>query len=233
MTDIPTILLWSMRISTAMAAVFVISATVYAALAPRPQRAHVSRATDVPAPSVRGTRWPLHWQYFVATLVILWIQAEVRSARRIAPERVTEIKTQAFQEVAAAYEAAAQPKIETQTRRGYVYLGQCDKQQWCPKTLLYGDLPRRCDEEIPSDGHKIISWKGAVIRETLPTKVDGKTKWGAEVARVSAGHSVVLRKLIPVSIFSTGPQYYWGLVDIPTEHPPNAELPARVPGRRY
>ena len=155
-------------------------------------------------------------------MLSLWLSSEYWATSK--SKEANEIHQQELEKgneaVQAAYEAAALPHLPEPSlkKQGYVYLGQCDKQQWVPKTFLFGNLPR-CNEELSPDGRKILSWKGAVIRTTPPTKTDGKTHFGSEVARVSAGYSVVLRKMFPVSVFSSGPRYYWGLVDLPDEKP--------------
>lgn len=155
-----------------------------------------------------------------AILLLIMISREVRTSKATALVR---------QEAEAAYVAAAQPgpppsepHPENKSEVGYVYLGQCHNGQWTPKADLFGNLPSRCDEEIPAEGRKIVSWGGAIIRATPPVKVNGKTQFGEEVARVGSKHAVVLRKMFSASVFTNGPHFYWGLIDLPA-HPPKPQ----------
>lgn len=214
------IALWGVRISAAFAMVFAVVVAVYAWL-PGTESARPSRT---PRPKIQYTSTHPRGinaavAYGFAMLATLWIWAEVRASRKVPRDRVIEIQAVASNEIDAAYAAAQEPQkvVKSGNDRGYVYLGQCDTQWIKPK---FGKLPP-CKSILPEGGVAIISWKGDVIRGSIPVKINGKTKWGDEVSRVSAGYSVVLRKFVPVSVFQTGPQYYWGLVDFPTENPPD------------
>lgn len=112
------------------------------------------------------------------------------------------------------YAAAEVPAQAAPTNAiGYVYLGMCEK-VW--SNQKFGRLPP-CDVDIPADGKRIISWKGDVIRETLPVTVNGHRKFGAPIGRVSAGYTVILRSLHAVSSYPNGPQHYWGKVELPEQ----------------
>lgn len=168
------------------------------------------------------TKWDIGWP--VVMLVLPLTILLTRDARTNVES--SGMQTRARQEIQAAYDAAAQPRPALTAGQsqdtsipvhGYVYVGQCDK-QWIPNTRRFGSLPN-CKADIPADGVKIISWKGDIIRDALPMGGQGQRQLGGEVGRVSAGYSVVLRKLIPTSLFPNGPQYYWGLVDLPNDMP--------------
>lgn len=161
----------------------------------------------------------------------LWMSSEWwwATKRAEATHTTEQVSITARAEVQAAYEAAAQPNINTgdvqvetlpshaPSRQGYVYLGQCDK-QWVPGTARFTRMPP-CTAALPEDGFILISRQGDVIRSAPPATENGARRFGEEVARVSAGYSVKLRKMFAVSIFASGPQYYWGLVDFPTDRP--------------
>lgn len=191
-----------------------------------------------PTVSVQNTSMPFDgrvanksiatWAFTATMLLSLWLSSEYRTATKNADakQNVQQANLQARDEIQAAYDAAAQPSLSlTAGQRqdtsipahGYVYVGQCDK-QWIPNTRRFGSLPN-CRADIPADGVKVISWKGDIIRDALPMGGQGRRQLGAEIGRVSAGYSVVLRKLIPTSLFPNGPQYYWGLVDLPNDMP--------------
>lgn len=149
-----------------------------------------------------------------AILLIIIVSRESRTSRE-----TTRIQAAARQEVEAAYEAAAQAgpapsdTVETRPEFGYVYLGQCDK-GWLPNTRRFGGL-KNCHESIPPAGILIYSWKGDVIRNSLPATVNGQRKLGKEIDRVSYGRPLLLVEVVPSSVFPSGPQYYWGRVKLP------------------
>lgn len=162
------------------------------------------------------------WVAAAISLCGLWLSSEYWSAQKTKEaEKSHSIDVATWhEEVQAALDAAAQPIIANtpKPKQGYVYVGQCDK-QWVPGTSRF-TRPPPCREPIPDSGYKMYSRQGDVLRSAPPQTINGKRQFGAEVARVSAGYSVILRKLIPVSVFASGPQYYWGLVDFPSESPP-------------
>ena len=161
------------------------------------------------------------WVAVAISLCGLWLSSEYWSSQKTKAAEKSHLVEVAnwHEEVQAAMDAAAQPIIPAPaaTKQGYVYLGQCDK-LWVPGTARFTRMPP-CREPLPDGGFKLISRKGDVIRASAPQTINGKRQFGAEISRVSAGYSVVLRKMIAVSVFASGPQYYWGLVDFPTDSP--------------
>lgn len=164
------------------------------------------------------------WVLLAIGLLAVWLSSEywASSKRKEVNKIYTQDIEKGHEEVQAALEAAAQPHAQSSipkvnAKQGFVYLGQCDK-YWIPGSGRFTKLPP-CTEPIAVDGFRLISRKGDVIRASLPETINGKRQLGLEVGRVSAGYSVVLRKMVPVSVFSSGPQYYWGLVDFPADGP--------------
>ncbi len=222
MIDLQTVALWFIRISTISGVVIFGGAATYAFLTSKQnvtQRvvSNINKATytfDIKRHTFK------YWRHAVPFFVILWAQSEVRRVR--VSNELTKIKSQAIQDIqdiSSAYENDVPANKTMPNKQGYVYVGLCEKNQWIPKTYLFGNLPRNCNDEIPSDGRIIISWKGAIIRETPRVNVDGKPRFGAEVSRISAGHSVTLHKLFPTNVLASGPKYYWGVVDLPKDMP--------------
>lgn len=125
--------------------------------------------------------------------------------------RITEARIAGADDGYAAAEQPAEPALAHTI--GYVYLGTCDK-TWV--TRKFGWLPA-CDAQLPRDGQKIVSWKGDMIRESLPETVNGHRKFGEPVGKVSAGVTVVLYSLHTVSAYQSGPQHIWGKVELPEQ----------------
>lgn len=137
-----------------------------------------------------------------------------RRAYALKTKETEKVRQLAAEEVDAAYTAAQQPAVlpAPANSTGFVYLGRCEK-TWSSKQ--FGGLPP-CGAQIPPDGQKIISWHGDVIRTSLPTTANGQRRLGDPIGRVSAGHSLILRSIHAVSVFASGPQYYWGAVELPS-----------------
>lgn len=132
--------------------------------------------------------------------------AEARTAVRVKEARI--------EGADEGYAAAEQPTQPAPAHtRGYVYLGVCEK-TWISRK--FGYLPA-CDESIPDQGKAIVSREGDVIRDSLPTTVNGHRKFGEPIGRISAATRVLLRSIHAVSTYPAGPQHYWGEVEIPEQ----------------
>jgi plasmid maintenance system antidote protein VapI len=131
--------------------------------------------------------------------------SKLKEAERTSESRVQQAADEGY---AAAQQEA--PLVST-SAVGYVYLGKCEK-GWISRQ--FGGLPVTCDAPLPDSGQKIVSWHGDVIRSSLPTTQQGRRKFGEPIGRVSAGYTVILRSLHRVSNFASGPQYYWGQVEV-------------------
>jgi addiction module HigA family antidote len=147
-------------------------------------------------------------------LAFVMSRAQAKEAK--AEARITEARIEGADEGYAAAEQPTQPALAHTV--GYVYLGTCEK-TWATKNFVW--IPP-CSTTLPPDGLKIISRKGDVIRESLPSTSAGRRKFGEPIGRVSAGYTVILRSMHAVSAYPSGPQHYWGkveLLDQPAQSP--------------
>jgi len=149
----------------------------------------------------------------IACPALAIVLQKARAEKLQSERRVVQARVEAADE---GFAAATQPtEVEAPARTvGYVYLGTCDK-SWSVRK--FGWLPDSCQTALPSDGKRIVSWKGDSVRSALPTTTpNGRRSYGQPLGSVRAGYTVILHEMYAVSAYQDGrPQHYWGKVELP------------------